>query len=340
MIFRSKAPLRLGLAGGGTDVSPYSDLYGGAILNATVSLYAHASIEPLKESVVILQALDRNESVELHPDDGIIIDNILPLHKGIYRRIRKDFMDRFQGFRLCTSVDAPAGSGLGTSSTLAVAIIGAFAEWFKLPLGSYEIARYAYEIERVDLGMAGGKQDQYAATFGGVNYMEFFADDKVIVNPLRIGHKYLRELEHNMLLYYTAQSRYSSTIIEEQQKNVQSKNKNSLEAMHKLKQQAMEMKNALLTGEIHDIGYLLDEGFDYKRQMAHGISTPMIEELYAEAKKAGALGGKISGAGGGGFMMFYCPDNAKYAVEKVLSRFEGQIVKYTFVDDGLYTWSI
>jgi Predicted kinase related to galactokinase and mevalonate kinase len=340
MLHRSKAPLRLGLAGGGTDVSPYSDLFGGAILNATISLYAHATVEPLKQPKVILEALDRNEYVELNLDDEIVIDNLLPLHKGIYKRIRKDFMRQPHGFRLSTFVDAPAGSGLGTSSTLAVAIIGAFVEWFKLPLGSYEIARLAYDIERIDLGMAGGKQDQYAATFGGVNYMEFFADDKVIVNPLRIGHKYLRELEHNMLLYYTAQSRYSSAIIEEQQKNVKNNNKHSVEAMHMLKQQALDMKNALLTGKIHDIGHILNEGFAYKRQMAHGISTPMIEELYTEAKKAGALGGKISGAGGGGFMMFYCPDNAKYGVEKVLNKFEGHIVRYTFVEDGLYTWSI
>ncbi len=340
MLHRSKAPLRLGLAGGGTDVSPFSDLYGGTILNATISLYAQATIEPIHQPKVILQALDRNERVEFGLDDDIIIDELLPLHKGIYKRIRQDYLKEPRGFRLSTFVDAPAGSGLGTSSTLAVAIIGAFVEWLKLPLGSYEIARYAYDIERVDLGMAGGKQDQYAATFGGVNYMEFFADDKVIVNPLRIGHKYLRELEHNLLLYYTAQSRYSSTIIEEQQKNVRNQNEVSLEAMHRLKQQATDMKNALLTGKIHDIGHILDDGFNHKRQMASGISTPHIEEIYQEAKHAGALGGKISGAGGGGFMMFYCPDTAKYEVEKVLSKFEGHIVRYSFVEEGLYTWSI
>jgi D-glycero-alpha-D-manno-heptose-7-phosphate kinase len=340
MLHRSKAPLRLGLAGGGTDVSPFSDLYGGTILNATISLYAHATIEQIHQPKVILQALDRNERVELNFDDEIVIDELLPLHKGIYRRIRQDFMKEPHGFRLTTFVDAPAGSGLGTSSTLAVAIIGAFKEWLRLPLGSYEIARFAYDIERIDLGMAGGKQDQYAATFGGVNYMEFFADDKVIVNPLRIGHTYLRELEHNLLLYYTAQSRYSSIIIEEQQKNVRNHDKVSLEAMHRLKQQATDMKNALLTGKIHDIGHILDDGFNHKRQMAHGISTPKMEEIYREAKHAGALGGKISGAGGGGFMMFYCPDTAKYEVEKALGKFEGHIVRYSFVEEGLYTWSI
>jgi len=340
MIYRAKAPLRLGLAGGGTDVSPFSDLYGGIILNATISLYAHASIIPLKEPKIIFQALDRNESVEYNLDDEIVIDHLLPLHKGIYVRIFKDYLQKKKGFCLTTFVDAPAGSGLGTSSTLAVAIIGAFAEWLKLPLGSYEIARYAYDIERIDLEMAGGKQDQYAATFGGVNYMEFYADDKVIVNPLRIEPKYLRELEHNLLLYYTNQSRDSSLIIQEQQKNVQNQNKASLDAMHRLKRQATEMKNALLTGNIHDIGYLLDDGYSHKRDLASGINTPQMDALYSQAKKAGALGGKISGAGGGGFMMFYCPDNVKYEVEKVFHQFDGRVFHYSFVEEGLYTWSI
>ncbi|MBB3188749.1 dehydrogenase [Microbacter margulisiae] len=340
MLHRSKAPLRLGLAGGGTDVSPFSDLYGGTILNATISLYAHATIEPIRQPKVILQAWDRNERVEIGLEEAIEIDGLLPLHKGIYKRIRQDYLKTPHGFRLTTFVDAPAGSGLGTSSTLAVAIIGAFVEWLKLPLGSYEIARYAYEIERIDLGMAGGKQDQYAATFGGVNYMEFFADDKVIVNPLRIGQKYLRELEHNLLLYYTDQSRDSSQIIKEQQKNVRNQNAASLEAMHRLKQQATDMKNALLTGRLHDIGYILDDGYSHKREMAQGISTPKMDTIYEEAKKAGALGGKISGAGGGGFMMFYCPDNVQYAVAKALSQFEGRLFLYSFVEEGLYTWSM
>ncbi|HEV2352873.1 MAG TPA: dehydrogenase, partial [Puia sp.] len=179
MIHRSKAPLRIGLAGGGTDVSPYCDLYGGAILNATLSLYAHATIEPFNDHRIILQGIDRKE--ELLYEDGISIgelpvDGKLDLLKGVYNRIRRDYGWTWKGFRLSTFVDAPAGSGLGTSSTLVVAIIGAFAEMLRLPLGEYDMAHLAHDIERKDLGMAGGRQDQYAATFGGVNYMEFYKD--------------------------------------------------------------------------------------------------------------------------------------------------------------------
>lgn len=186
MIFRSKAPLRIGLAGGGTDVSPYSDLHGGAILNVTISLSAYASIEPLNSMEIIVEALDRKEQQRYPFASELPINGELDLLKGVYNRIRKDFDLPKTGFRLSTFVDAPAGSGLGTSSTLVVAILGAFVEMLKLPLGDYDIAHLAYEIERYDLKLAGGRQDQYAATFGGVNYMEFYDNDKVIVNPLRI----------------------------------------------------------------------------------------------------------------------------------------------------------
>src|SRR5487761_2629314 len=225
MIYRSKAPLRIGLAGGGTDVSPYSDQFGGAILNATISLSAYANIEPLSENIIV--------------------------------------------------VEAPAGSGLGTSSTLVVAIIGAFVEMLKLPLGDYVIAHYAYQIEREDLQLAGGKQDQYAAMFGGVNFMEFYEGDKVIVNPLRIKSQYLHELENNLVLYFTANSRESAAIINEQVKNVHNKNEKSIEAMHQLKEQARMMKEALLRGRLNEFGEILDFGFQQKRKMASAISNSL-----------------------------------------------------------------
>src|SRR5580704_6663868 len=320
MIYRSKAPLRIGLAGGGTDVSPYSDLYGGAIMNATVSLYAAANIEPIQENAIILEAIDRKEEQRFEWSTNLPIDGTLDLLKGVYNRIQNEYALPLTGFKLSTFVDAPAGSGLGTSSTLVVAIIGAFAEMLRLPLGEYDIAHLAYEIERKDLKMAGGKQDQYAATFGGVNYMEFFAEGKVIVNPLRVKQQYLFELENNLLLYYTATSRESAKIIEKQSKNVVDKKEKSIEAMHQLKHQAHLMKEAILKGRIHEIGEILDFGFRQKQQMAEGISNPYIDNIYEEAKKAGATGGKISGAGGGGFMTFYCPAVSKYGVIDVLTR--------------------
>lgn len=340
MIYRSKAPLRIGLAGGGTDVSPYSDQFGGAILNTTISLSAYATIEQLQENKIIIEALDRNEKQEFDLTPLLPIDGTLDLLKGVYNRIQKDHSTQLPGFRLSTFVDAPAGSGLGTSSTLVVAILGAFREMLKLPLEEYKIAQYAYDIERNDLQLAGGKQDQYAATFGGVNYMEFNTDNKVIVNQLRIKPEYLHELENNLVLYFTATSRESATIIKEQVKNVTSKNEKSIEAMHHLKDQAKMMKDALLQGNLDEIGVILDYGFEQKRQMAANISNSNIEEVYEAAKKAGATGGKISGAGGGGFMIFYCPGNTRYQVIKTLNTFGGVVRDYSFTKYGLTTWSI
>lgn len=340
MLFRSKSPLRLGLAGGGTDVAPYSDLFGGAILNATISMYAYATIEPRNDGKIILSSIDKNQELELESTEYLQPDGNLDLLKGIYNRVVKDFEKKPLSFRLTTFVDAPPGSGLGTSSTLVVTILGAFAEWLKLPLGEYDLAHLAYEIERIDLAMAGGKQDQYAATFGGVNFMEFYKEDKVIVNPLRIRSKYLNELAYNIVLYFTGTSRLSSRIIESQSRNVVSENKKSIEAMHQLKKQSVMMKEAILKGELEKIGEILDFGWQHKKQMAPGISNSIIDKIYNAACNAGATGGKISGAGGGGFMFFYCPENSRTRVVEALEAFGGQVKRYEFTTSGLTTWSI
>lgn len=340
MIYRSKAPLRIGLAGGGTDVSPYSDMYGGAILNATISLSANASIALLDTNEIIVETLDRKEQQRFEYATSLPVNGHLDLLKGVYNRIQKDYAFSSKGFRLSTFVDAPAGSGLGTSSTLVVAILGAFVEMLRLPLGDYDIAHLAYQIEREDLQLAGGKQDQYAATFGGVNFMEFYADDKVIVNPLRIRPEYMHELGNNLVLYFTDSSRESAAIIKEQVKNVNEKNEKSIEAMHQLKEQSRMMKEALLKGKLNDFGEILDFGFQQKRRMAHNISNSSIEEIYDAAKKAGATGGKISGAGGGGFMIFYCPGNTRYAVVDALKNFGGEVKNYLFTKYGLTTWTV
>ena len=320
-------------------MSPYCDMYGGAIMNATVSLYAYANIEPIEENAIILHAVDRKEEQRFEWASQLPVDGKLDLLKGVYNRVQKMYGVPLSGFRLSTSVDAPAGSGLGTSSTLVVAVIGAFAEMLRLPLGEYDVAHLAYDIERKDLQMAGGRQDQYAATFGGVNYMEFYEGDKVIVNPLRIKQQYLFELENNLLLYYTSTSRESAKIIEKQSQNVVNKREKPIEAMHQLKQQAQMMKEALLKGRVHEIGEILDFGFRQKKEMAEGISNSLMDEIYSTAKKAGASGGKISGAGGGGFMIFYCPGNSKFAVMEALSAFGGHCKNYQFVDHGLMTWT-
>lgn len=339
MIIRSKAPFRIGLAGGGTDVSPYSDLYGGCVLNATISLYAQANLEPRDDNKIVFRIPQTGEeyifesSIEL-PITGDKAD----LMKGIYNRIVKDFTHKPMSLTLTCSLEVPFGSGLGTSSTLAIAIIGAYSEWLSLPLGEYDLAYLAYQIERIDLKQAGGKQDQYAAAFGGFNFMEFYDDDKIIVNPLRIKTETINELSNNLLLYYTNSSRNSGDIIVEQQKNVQKKNKTSIEAMHMIKKQAYEIKEAILKNNLNAIGGILHAGWAYKRNMAQGISTNLFEEIYETAIAAGSTGGKISGAGGGGFVFFYCPENSKFAVGKALEKLGGRVQPYSFTKKGLETW--
>lgn len=340
MIYRSKAPLRIGLAGGGTDVSPYCDLYGGAVLNATISLYAHAAIQLLEEPTVILTAHDQKKELVFPLADELPIDGTLDLLKGVFNCIRRDHGPLQKGLHLSTFVEAPAGSGLGTSSTLAVAIVGAFAEMLGLPMGEYDIAHYAFEIERNYLQWPGGRQDQYAAAFGGINFMEFNEDDKVIVNPLRVKQEYLLELQNNLLLYYSSTSRDSAAIIREQSQNVVAGNQASVEAMHQLKSQAQMMKEALLKGRLDQMGEILNFGFQQKRKMAAGISNQLVEEIYETAMEAGATGGKISGAGGGGFMLFYCPETTKYRVIESLRKFGGYHSPYQFVEQGLTSWTI
>lgn len=340
MMIKSKAPLRLGLAGGGTDVSPYSDLYGGAILNATISSYAYATIEPLDNGKIefVSGAADNvfvhSSSMELPLDN-----RATELQCGVYNRIVKQFTQKPLSFRMTTWIDAPQGSGLGTSSTLVVAIIGAFKEWLNLPLGQYDIAHMAFEIERIEMGMAGGKQDQYAATFGGVNFLEFLANDKVIVNPLSVKPDVMNELEMNLLLYFTETKRDSAQIITHQVKNVKEKNAEAIEATHKLKEQALLMKECLLRGETDRIGEILNLGWLNKKKMAAAISNNLLDTVYEAALAAGASGGKISGAGGGGFMFFYCPGTTRLNVAKALEQFGGRTKSFTFTSHGLTTWT-
>ena len=340
MIIRSKAPLRLGLAGGGTDVSPFSDIYGGCILNATISLFAYCDIIPRNDNRIVMITEDRGERFESESMRELPLDGNLDILKAIYNRVVKDFDLPPLSFELHTFVDAPAGSGLGTSSTLVVAVLGAFVQWLRLPLAEYDIAALAYSIESIDLRLAGGKQDQYAATFGGFNFMEFYAENKVIVNPLRIKESIMNELSRNLVLFYTSTSRSSADIIERQQKNVVANNTQSIEAMQQLKKQAVLMKEALLRNELDKIGDILNLGWEYKRQMARGISTDLFEDVYKAALNAGARGGKISGAGGGGYIFFYCPDCVRYKVIEALSNFGGKVRRFEFTKQGLQTWQI
>lgn len=341
LLFRSKAPFRLGIAGGGTDVSPYSDLYGGAVLNVTIDRFAYATIRPTDDGKIRFVHVNDHIVQEYDAVPYLDAQGPLVLQCGIYNRIVRQFNDgKPFSFELTTQMDVPSGSGLGTSSTLVVAILGAFVEWRNLPLGNYDIARLAYEIERIDLGMAGGKQDQYAATFGGVNFMEFLGDDRVIVNPLSLPDRTLNEWALNTVLLYTNKRRESARIIEEQMANVQKKVSDSVEAMHKVKEEAFRIKKCLLQNHLRELGPALNTSWVNKKKMAGGISNAFIDQLYETALAAGATGGKISGAGGGGFMFFYCPGNTRYAVEEALNKLQiGEIYDFEFCKEGLTTWT-
>lgn len=340
MIIRSKAPLRLGLAGGGSDVSPYSDIYGGLVLNATINLYAYCTIEETNDNKITIQSYDNN-LMESYPVTSYLdIDGKAILIKGVYNRVVKDFCIRPVPFKITTYNDIPAGSGLGTSSTMVVAILKAFVEWENLPLGDYEIARLAYEIERVDLKLSGGKQDQYAAAFGGFNYMEFLKDDMVIVNPLKIKRWIIDELEASMLLYFTGLSRSSAKIIDEQKQSTAQGENDAVEAMHKIKRSAVDMKLAILKGDIDAFASILQEAWENKKKMAKHITNLTIEEAMLTAMSSGAKAGKVSGAGGGGFIMFVVEPTRKKEVERALNKLGGFVMPFEFSEGGAHGWKI
>jgi D-glycero-alpha-D-manno-heptose-7-phosphate kinase len=340
MIIRSKAPLRLGLAGGGSDVSPYSDLYGGLILNATINLFAYCTIEEKNDGKIELNATDLNETLVYDSVKQLPINGKLDLHKGVYNRVLKEFNLNPLSFRITTYSDAPAGSGLGSSSTMVVCILKAFVEWLNLPLGEYEIAQFAYEIERKELNLSGGKQDQYAAAFGGFNYMEFLKNDVVIVNPLRVKRWIVDELESSIVLYYTGASRSSAAIIDEQKKNTSSGNPVAIDAMHKIKQSAIDMKMAILKGDIQAFASILGGAWEDKKKMASAISNPLIQQVFDVAIGAGAISGKVSGAGGGGFIIFVVEPTRKLHLINTLNSLEGSVINFQFSEGGTHGWKI
>jgi D-glycero-alpha-D-manno-heptose-7-phosphate kinase len=341
-IVRARAPLRLGLAGGGTDVSPFCDEHGGFVLNASIDKYAYATIELRVDDKVALVAADQPASwvgdtrSQLEP-----IGDKLALLRGVYRRMVRDFNGGEPiPLTLTTHADAPPGSGLGSSSTLVVAIVKAFVELLNLPLGDYEIAHLAYEIERLDLGLAGGKQDQYAATFGGFNFIEFYANDRVLVNPLRVKNWIISELESSLVLFYTGVSRSSAAIIEEQTRNLKAGDQRSIDAMLALKEDAVLMKEGLLRGDFGTIAKSMELSWEAKKRTSHNISNSAIDEIYDAAKRAGAVAGKVSGAGGGGFMMFLVDSTKRMDVIRVLQRHAGQVLNCHFTHYGTQGWRL
>jgi D-glycero-alpha-D-manno-heptose-7-phosphate kinase len=342
MIVRARAPLRLGIAGGGTDVSPYCDTYGGYVLNASIDRYAYAILEENNENCVRFIASDyKTEQKYQVPTKPLKLQGDLDLHVAVYNKLMMEYNGgKFISITLTTFCDAPAGSGLGSSSTLVVAMIKAFAEYLNLALDDYEIALLAFKIERIDCLLNGGKQDQYSATFGGFNFIEFYENNRTIVNPLRIKNWILCELEASLLLFYTGVSRESAKIITEQSKNLMVGSEVALNAMHGIKSEALIMKECLLRGDFQGIVESMRLGWENKKKSASAVSSQNIDEIYTSAIISGALAGKVSGAGGGGFMMFFVPPNKRMNVVHSLNKFNGQISNCHFTKSGAQAWRI
>ncbi len=338
MYIRSRVPLRISFGGGGTDVSPYCDEYGGNVLNATIDRYASVTLKPTKNDDVILKSIDYDLTVNYKIDEEFAFNGQLDLIKGVLKIMKKEF-GLNEGVEVYVQNDAPPGSGLGSSSATCVALIGAFIEWLRVPITPYEIANLAFKIERIDMGIKGGRQDQYAAAFGGFNFMEFYKDH-TIVNPLRLPQEIIDELQYSLVIAYIGGSHESAGILDRQIENVKRKSKRSLEALHGLKNMAIEMKNALVTGQLGKFGKLLNKEWEYKKQMAEGISNSKIDAIYKSAIEAGALGGKISGAGGGGYMFFFADFDKRYSVIDALKSHGAEIVNFSFTDHGLRTWKV
>lgn len=337
MEVRARAPLRISFGGGGTDVPPYCDERGGAVLSATINRHAYATLVPRGGSFDV-RSLDYDASISYNLDEPFVYDGQLDLAKGVldHFRNRGEFST---GMEILLHNDAPPGSGLGSSSAITVALISALAEHLKMPFDAYQIAETAYRIERLEVGQIGGKQDQYAAAFGGFNFIEF-QGDSTLVNTLRLHPETIWELEYRLVFAYVGGKRVFSKILERQVENVKSRNESALAAMDSLKSLAYDMKKALLLGKLSEFGELLDAAWQNKKQMAEGISNPMIDETYEQAKKAGAIGGKITGVGGGGFMFFLCEPSKRHALQEVLRQQDCQVINFNFVEEGARAWLV
>ncbi|MCL4326278.1 MAG: GHMP kinase [Candidatus Thermoplasmatota archaeon] len=335
IIIRCKSPLRISFAGGGTDVSPYPEERGGVTLNATINRYAYATLDKTDSTGYVIRSLDYDTTTKLTDEDDFIYNGELDLIKAVLN-VMTEHKD---GIKLFLHSDAPPGSGLGSSSTMAVALIGVFKEFYNLPYTSYEIAELAYKIERNELNIAGGRQDQYATTFGGFNFIEF-QKDGAIVNPLKIKKEVINELEYRLILCYTGKTRRSGNILNDQIEGYTKKNEKVVKALDETKKLAYEFKKAILTGNVDLFGELLSRGWELKKKFTTNITDQYIDRLYDVAVNNGAMGGKLLGAGGGGHMLFFCDPEKKRDLIKMLEKEGGRIIPFSFEENGMQTWRI
>lgn len=338
--FRARAPLRLGLAGGGTDLSPYCDSFGGCVLNAAIARYAYATLELHGGEEIRLVSHDLGEEEALPAADPIAEDRGLRLHRAACNWARETAGLGAGGFTLTTSIDCPVGAGLGASSALMVAMVKVLAHGVGRDPRPQALARTAHRLERQRLGLAGGRQDQYAAAFGGVNFMEFASGDEVVVNPLGLSEQMRSELEASMLLCFTGASRESARIIEDQVARIASDDPAHVEAMHQLKREALEMKVALISGRFARMDEILRRGWEAKKRTSASISNPAIEALQEAAEAAGARAAKISGAGGGGFMMLLVDPARRDLVRRRLEDLGSRVSDTVLAPSGAVSWEV
>ena len=342
---RARAPLRIGLAGGGTDIKYYFEKNGGATLNATINRYAYAELIP-STTGFLAQSLDLNKEYFFDDLSKVPIKEIpkeIILHYAVYNKIIDKYNQGNPIFcKLMTYCDAPIGSGLGSSSTLVVAMIKAFSESINLGIDDYTIAELAYDIERNDCDLAGGKQDQYSATFGGFNYIEFKKESS-IVNPLRIKNWFRCELESSLILHFTGVSRYSSKVIDDQTKSIVDANSNTIKYLNALKSESVKMKVALLRCDREGFKNSLNRCWMLKSNTSNKISNDFIDKRINYGLKYGAEAAKVSGAGGGGFILFFCQPSKAIRLRNQLNAlkdFNEHSFFCSFVDNGAEAWRI
>ena len=338
MVIRARAPLRISFCGGGTDVPPYCDERGGVVLSATINRYATATVLAGGQALTV-RSIDYDQSITYGLDDPFVYDGQLDLAKGVIDHFRREGK-LGEGLEVTLHNDAPPGSGLGSSSAITVALVSAIAELLRLQMDDYQIADLAYRIERTEVGIKGGKQDQYASTFGGFNMIEFHPGGTVLVVPLRLRPETIWELEHSLVFTYAGGGHFGDQLIVAQQRNYETRRTESIHAMDRLKVLTHDMRRALLIGNLREFGELLHLAWESKQQVAKGISNPRIDEVYQAAMQAGALGGKMNGAGGGGFMMFICDPLRRYAVQEAVRKAGTQLVNLTFVEPGVRAWAV
>lgn len=334
MLIRARAPLRVSFAGGGTDVPPYPQMEGGCVLSATIARYAYGALRPRDDGQIVIRSVDYDVVTSYNVFEPLTFDGQLDLVKAAILKLGGQ---ESRGFDLFLHTEAPPGSGLGSSSALAVVLVGLLKEFKGLALTDYEVAHLAWILERRELGIAGGYQDHYAATFGGFNYIEF-QKDRVVVNPLRLSPDVMSELQHNLVLCHTGTVRLSGGIIEDQVRRYETGE--ALAALRELKRITVRMKEVLLHRQYRTFGHLLHEEWQVKKTLSPKISTPEIERLYQLALDAGAVGGKVTGAGGGGYMLLYCPFERKVDVEHALKSSGAGITEFSFEQLGLQTWRV